>query len=133
MAIQNGQITHDHWQTLLTRSPSRASNCHEFDSATYSFFDKKSVAQHNYERLQKLGSAIAKIEAFNSDHTAKITKSDEAGGLESVVFISKGSKVMLTSNLWQKAGLCNGTIGIVKDISFCTKSETTFTTYFSCN
>jgi ATP-dependent DNA helicase PIF1 len=68
--------------------------------------------------LQKLGNPIAKIEAVNSDHAARMTTSDEAGGLDSVIYISKHSKVMLTSNLWQQTGLCNGATGTVKDILY---------------
>jgi ATP-dependent DNA helicase PIF1 len=68
--------------------------------------------------LQKLGNPIAKIIAINSDHSAKETASDEAGGLESVIYISKHSKVMLTSNLWQETGLCNGATGIVQEIIY---------------
>ena len=117
-AIRNGHITQQHWHTLLTRTPTNVSNCREFQNATHLFFDKESVTQHNYKMLQKLGNPIAKIEAINSDNIAAATKSDEAGNLDSIVFLSKNSKVMLTSNLWQQTGLCNGAIGIVKDILY---------------
>ena len=117
-AIRNGKVTHDHWQTLLTRSPLKASNSADFDAAIHLFFDKQSVAEYNYQQLHKLGNTIARIEAMNSDHTAKVTNSDEAGGLDCMLFISNDCEVMLTSNLWQQAGLCNGAIGIVKDILF---------------
>ena len=53
---------------------------------------------------------------MNSDHTAQVTISDEAGGLDSVLYVAKYSKVMLTSKLWQQTGLCNGAIGMVQDI-----------------
>ena len=118
LAIRNGNITNNVWQTLLQRSPSRVPNCSDFDNATYLFFDKQSVAECNLKYLQKLGNPIAKIEAVNSDHVAQVTTPDEAGGLDSVIYISKHSKVMLTSNLWQQAGLCNGATGIVYDILY---------------
>ena len=90
----------------------------DFENSTHLFFDKQSVAEHNLKALQKLGNLIARIEAVNSDHAAKVTTSDEAGGLDSVVYISKNSKVMLTSNLWQQTGLCNGAIGTVQEILY---------------
>ncbi|CAB4014055.1 Hypothetical predicted protein [Paramuricea clavata] len=39
-------------------------------------------------------------------------------GLEPVVFLAKGGRVMLTMNLWSSVGLCNGATGIVVDIIY---------------
>ena len=39
-------------------------------------------------------------------------------GLEPVVFLAKGARVMLTMNLWSSVGLCNGATGTVVDIIF---------------
>ena len=44
--------------------------------------------------------------------------SDELSGLEPVVFLAKGARVMLTMNLWSRVGLCNGATGTVVDIIF---------------
>ena len=45
-------------------------------------------------------------------------KSDEAGGLDAVIFLARGAAVMLTSNLWQDVDLCNGATGVVEDLLF---------------
>jgi ATP-dependent DNA helicase PIF1 len=39
-------------------------------------------------------------------------------GLEPVVFLAKGGRVMLTMNLWSSVGLCNGATGTVVDIIY---------------
>ncbi len=39
-------------------------------------------------------------------------------GLEPVVFLAKGARVMLTMNLWSRIGLCNGATGTVVDIIY---------------
>ena len=39
-------------------------------------------------------------------------------GLEPVVFLAKGARVMLTMNLWSTVGLCNGATGTVVDIVY---------------
>ena len=42
--------------------------------------------------------------------------SDDMSGLESVVFVAKDARVILTMNLWSSVGLCNGATGTVVDI-----------------
>ena len=44
--------------------------------------------------------------------------SDDTSGLESVVFVAKGARVMLTMNLWPSVGLCNRATGTVVDIIY---------------
>lgn len=44
--------------------------------------------------------------------------SDDAGGLDVVIFLADGAAVILTSNLWQEVGLCNGVTGVVEDLLF---------------
>ena len=75
----------------------------------------RSVADYNYEKLRANGQPVAKIQARHSGHGASAATSDEAGGLEPVLFLSEKADVMLTSNLWAEAGLCNGSFGVVEE------------------
>ncbi|XP_066930917.1 ATP-dependent DNA helicase PIF1-like [Clytia hemisphaerica] len=67
--------------------------------------------------LDSLQSPIAVIKAKNTPPSASKSSSEEFG-LVNEVFLAKGAKVMLTRNLWSDVGLCNGSLGIVKDIIF---------------
>ena len=49
---------------------------------------------------------------------AQTLSADDMGGLEPVIYLSKGAKVMLTMNLWTDVGLCNGAIGTVLDFVY---------------
>ena len=44
--------------------------------------------------------------------------STNPGGLYSVIFLAPQAQVMLTVNLWQEAGLCNGAAGTVHQLLF---------------
>ena len=47
----------------------------------------------------------------------KKISSEEFSGLQPLLFLAKGAKLMLTMNLWPAVDLCNGATGIVVDIS----------------
>ena len=80
------------------------------------FYSNEQVANYNREQLTKLEHPIAHIIARHSSALAKKITSDDLSGLESVVFLAKGARVMLTINLWSSVGLCNGVTGTVVDI-----------------
>ena len=98
---------------LLQHTPTTADDANEFSDATHLFYKKEDVAQHNHKAITNLGPPITQINAINSCAAAASAKSDDTGGLEAVIFMAEGSQVILTSNLWQQVGLCNGTNGTV--------------------
>ena len=87
------------------------------ENNTFLFTTNAKVDCHNHQRLQKLGKPIALIEA---EHTGKSKKmgSDSFMGLCCILFLAVSAKVVLTSNVCQPAGLCNGATGVVKDIIY---------------
>ena len=46
-------------------------------------------------------------------------------GLEPVIYLSKGARVMMTNNLWPEAGLANGSLGTIKKIIYPEGSKPT--------
>ena len=76
------------------------------------------VAQYNIAALHKLGTPVFTVKAIHSDTTAASTKPDDAGCLDPVIFLAQGARVMLTANLWQEVGLCNGAAGTVMELLF---------------
>ena len=117
MRMRNGQSTQCDWQKLCERTPQHI-NMDNFKDAPRLFFDKASVAKYNYEKPSNLATPIARNSAVHSGRNAKAATSDDAGGLEAVIFLARGAAVMLTCNLWQEVGLCNGASGVVHDLIF---------------
>ena len=76
-----------------------ANNSNEFTDAIRLFYKKEYVAKYNYEAITKLGSPVASIDAIHSCAAAASTESNDAGGLEPIIFMAKGAQVTLTSNL----------------------------------
>ena len=61
-------------------------------------YHKEKVAELNISRLKSLGQPIPIIKARHSIG-AQTLSADDMGGLEPIVYLSKGAKVMLTMNL----------------------------------
>ena len=115
---RKGDSTVDDWKLLLTRQPSNVTNLCDFEDSTRLFYSNEQVGNYNHEQLTKLEHPIAHINARHSSALAKKISSDDMSGLEPVVFLAKGARVMLTMNLWSSVGLCNGATGTVVDIIY---------------
>jgi hypothetical protein len=116
--LRNGQSTIADWKKILDRQPTKVKNLDNFNTATRLFYNNKDVAKYNYEQLTKLNYPTAVINARHSSSKAQHISPQQLFGLHPCIFLCKGAKVMLTTNLWPSAGLCNGSTGTVIDIIY---------------
>ena len=65
-----------------------------------------------------LDTPVVKCPATHNCATTRRAPADAASGLETVLFLAKGAKVVLTKNLWQEVGLVNGIRGEVAEIVY---------------
>ena len=121
--LRTGDCTQNDWTLLLTRQPSTVHNISAFKDAVRLYYSNDEVAKYNFEKLSALNQPIARINARHSTETAKKANADEMSGLEPVVFLAKGARVMLTMNLWTDIGLCNGATGTVVDFIYAINQQ----------
>ncbi|KAE8739231.1 hypothetical protein FOCC_FOCC015271 [Frankliniella occidentalis] len=89
-----------------------------FRDAVHLYWTRAAVVEHNKRKLVDLQRPVARIPAKHHGPGAADGSADDAGGLEKVIYLAKGSRVMLRSNLWLRAGLVNGALGTVVDVIY---------------
>ena len=116
--LRNGETTEEDWQLFLSRTPANVNDALVLKDFVKLSFSNEKVACNNHEALTSLNMPVAQINARHSNKASARFSSDDMGGLEPKVFLSIGARVMLTRNLWNDQGLCNGSMGVVKDIVY---------------
>ncbi|KAK3923264.1 ATP-dependent DNA helicase [Frankliniella fusca] len=124
--LSNGYFDEESYNLLSQRFLSNVSKQEiiQFEDAMRLFATKPEVKEYNMKRMKNLtdenGSflPVIKISAIHNNRCAELGTSSDADGLEKEIYLAKGCKIMLKSNLWVEKGLVNGTIGIVHDILF---------------
>ena len=107
--LANGEFTMEDWNHWHQQSFSRMSveRQKEFeDNAVLLAAYKADLVEFNRSHLLKLGNPIHEVEARNNPQEAACPSQNEnAERLPNVLYLSRGCKVMLTSNLWPDAKL----------------------------
>ena len=102
----------------MTRTTGEVGDTKSFDDALRLYPTIEAVAEHNVAKLRASGQPIAVLRAAHTGPGASKATSDDAGGLEPVICIAHGARVMLSANLWVEVGLVNGALGTVEAICY---------------
>ena len=113
--VRDGEITTADYRLLSTRL-----DVHLSEEEKRMFADApRLVASHeteqeiNRRQLRNIGRPCFNLKANHQPAAARKKAAQDAGGLEPVVRLTEGAKVMLRSNMWVSARLTNGTLGNV--------------------
>ncbi|KAF5132980.1 ATP-dependent DNA helicase PIF1 [Metarhizium anisopliae] len=114
------QLSVESWKLLSTRVQAKLDDQEvaRFANALRVYATKDRVNEYNHYHLDRLGRPVMQVKAKNVGPGAAAAPDDKAGNLAKQIPICIGARLMLTSNLWQPVGLCNGARGTVYDIGW---------------
>ena len=118
--LRNGEVTHADWKFLMQRSHHLLSPQEQasFNHAQVLVSTHQAEQDINEAQLHCLPAPKATLHAVNAGPRATSVKPDDAGGLNNVLRLARGARVMLRQNLWVDAGLTNGALGTVHGILY---------------
>ena len=103
--LRNSECTISDWELLNSRNIANFSSNEVKKNTTRLANTNKSVSAYNCSMLLKNGQPLITIKTNHNSKKANKLSSDEFGGLEPILCLNVGAKVMLTRNLWAKYGL----------------------------
>ncbi|KJZ68390.1 hypothetical protein HIM_12221 [Hirsutella minnesotensis 3608] len=114
------QLSMESWKLLSSRVQAKLDDQEvaKFVNSLRVYATKDRVNEYNHYHLDRLGRPVIQVIAKNVGPGAAAAPDDKAGNLAKQIPVCIGARLMLTSNLWQPVGLCNGARGTVYDIAW---------------
>jgi ATP-dependent DNA helicase PIF1 len=122
MNLHDGVVLVDDWKLLCQRDDvtNITASDEGFRSCLRLFPTHEAVFRYNFQKLKEMKVSVVVTQAEHpcGGKLAANACAETAGGLEAVVALCVGARVMLVQNLWVACGLVNGSIGTVRGILF---------------
>ena len=96
LRLRDAKVTQADWEHLMERRVECVTNKDTFNQALHLLPTVNAVAE---QKLRENSQAVAEIKAVHSGPRAHCATSEDAGGLEPVVYLAQHARVLLTSNL----------------------------------
>ena len=89
LRLRNAQVTKEDWEELMKHTPTIVQDLTPFTSALHLYPAVEAVVEHNVSKLKDSSQPIAAIKAVHTGANAAKASSDDASGLEAVVYLAK--------------------------------------------